>query len=78
MHALAGFAMSLVYSLGAAGAFLLSRAVLQPDHWWNPGLGWIAVVVCSIGLLAGGTALVLRAAHRRRRSSAGSKNSLTR
>ena len=65
--ALVGFSMSLTYALAASGAFLLARAVLQPERWWDPGLGWLAVVVCSVGLVAGGTALVLRALHSYRR-----------
>jgi len=65
--AIAGFAMSFAYALAASGAFLLSRAVLQPDRWWDPSLGWIAVVVCSVGLVAGGTTLALRAFHAYRR-----------
>lgn len=53
-----GFALSFGFAGAAAGAFLLARAILQPDRWPNPGLGWLAVVAMSVAAIAGAIALL--------------------
>lgn len=59
-----GLTMSFAFSLAAAGAFLLSRAILRPDAWWNPGVGWLAVLASTVAIVVAVTTLVVRAIDR--------------
>lgn len=56
--------MSFGFSGAAALAFLAARAVLQPDRWWDPGIGWLAVVAVTVATVATVTAYGWRAIQR--------------
>ena len=47
-----GVFLSTVMALAATGAFLLARALLQPDRWSDPGLGWLVVLGASVAIVA--------------------------
>jgi drug/metabolite transporter (DMT)-like permease len=64
-----GFALSLAFALAASGSFLLWYAVLQPDRWWDRGIGWLAVLAASIATVAAGFTLVMRAIERHERDA---------
>jgi len=62
-----GVFLSTVMALAATGAFLLARALLQPDRWSDPGLGWLVVLGASVAIVAAAFALVWRFVQARER-----------
>lgn len=64
-----GFAASAGFALVAVGAFYAAAALLQPDRWPDPGLGWVAVVVVSSAAVFGATLILARALRARERAA---------
>ena len=63
-----GIFLSTAFALAASGAFLLAQAVLRPDRWWTPGVGWVAVLAVTVALTVVVTVPIWRAIERAERA----------